>query len=465
MNIKRALKSEEIADKVLCRALGVDSLAKEELAKILPLTRERCTKIAAHLDPFLKTTAPALRAAPDSIEPGAEHEIWSALDINPLLSAIDSEHRTGNADSIHVLVQQVADSAKRLLLFAHRIVVFDYLASHAQAIVAHTGRPEEIEDDLETLKARANAIVLVYGALSPLIRDEVVIIGIPSGQYDEDNQAFIVSHRAEISNFSKLAASKFRTDFPENRLTKIDKAFGGGVIFNGQSGATGTASFKDQKDLKILSLLLAQGLIPIRRSQPHVQPCFDDLDVAKFYSHMLKMVSQHDFKIDLGAAVYMTELSTNGAIIPDALDLEDACHIRDGEEIFATWRDLLGETLAKITSGNLSSEERARHFHQEVKEREASWRGRFAAIIDHDTFIRRIIDPRQSVLTGLCAGAIHSVLTRGTGVATVAIAATGAVASDVLVSAFELMSGRSTRRATKALQSHFVAVGASPIAP
>lgn len=461
MSGKRALQNDELSSEILCRALGVDSLTQRDLAKRLPLTRELCAQIVEHLGPFLESTSPALRALPGSIRPGAEHEIWAALDINPLLSAFDTQFRSAGGAPLEALVKQVEDSAKRLLLFAHRIVVFDYLAENASAIVTHSGQSGELEDSLEILNARATAVVRVYGALSPLFQDEVAIIGIPPSQYDADNQAFIVEHRHEMRKFSELAASSFRTRFPDNRLVKADRDFGGGIIFRGQSGATGSANFKDQKDLNVLALLLAQGLIPIRRSQPHVQPCFDDLDVAKLYNHMLAFAAEKDIRTRSDASVFMTELSTNGAIIPGALGVDDACRIREGEEIFATWRELLGETLEKVTSGELNSEDRARHFHQEVKEKEATWRGRFAAIVDHNTLIKRIIDPRQSVLTGLCAGAIHSIVTGGTDAATITVAATGAIASDVLVTAFELMADRPIRRASQALQSHFLAIGAA----
>jgi hypothetical protein len=394
------------------------------------------------------------------VNPATAAEIWIAYDFSDVLGSITGRRAGLSEADFSGAVAAIANAIKRTLLFAHRVVLNDELLPSLKDRLSPV---EGLSAPAEAREARVRFALAVYAELAPLLRDEVVLLVEHRDDQEVDGDDPQGAFRLDVARTSDLArrsAEAFRTRWPSSPLVRADREFGGGGVFSHATNGGGRINLNDQKDIEFLGRLMIQSLVPMRLLQPRLDPCFTSLEVARLYGQILSEVKEGWTRYELDRPLIMTELATNAGIRPEALSVAEAAAIRRDEEIFADWRGLIRDVVSEIVAEPRSDAAREAVLKASVREREAEWRARFKEKISGGGVLRDLIDPRQSILTGVCAAGIFSIATGGVSLAAAAVAAGSEVARDVLIYALEAAGKRDRRAAGRALRSHFMAVGA-----
>jgi len=453
--MRRALLADLTAFDALQNGLDRPLREYALAAGATPVSQVVANRILETFGPFLAAIRP--HYVDYDVDPATASEIWIAYDFSDVVGSITGR-RAGLAESeFPGAVAAIADAIKRTLLFAHRIAVYDELLPASKDLLWPV---EGLSAPPEALDARVRFSLAVYAELAPLLRDEVVLLVDRDEESAAGEEGGFRLDVPETVDLARRGARAFRERFPTSPLVLADREFAGGGIFSHGTNAGGRINFNDQKDIEFLARLIVTALVPMRLRQPRLDPCFTSLEVARLYGQLLAEVREGWTRYDLDRPLIMTELATNGGIRPEALSVREAATIRRDEEIFADWRALVRDVISEIVAEPSSDAAREAMLRATVREREAQWRARFRDAISGGGVLRDLIDPRQSILTGLCSAGIYSMATGAPSLAAAAVAAGAEVARDVLVYALDTMGKGRRRAAGRALRSHFMAVGA-----
>jgi hypothetical protein len=338
MAFDRALTADLTVYDVLRRAFGLSTVSAATVMALAPFSRDDFARISEELGTYLHDTAPAYAGDADCIAGHAQHEIWAAFDVDVTVQTITARQGGLAAEDYEEAAERILHGVKRALLFAHRIVILDYLTQTIDALLEH-GSPESVSlDRPEALAARATFLCALYGTLGPLLQTEVVLIAREGLTRDQriSHDDLIRPIRSDIKALAATVARSFAESYPTNRLVKAANNFGGGPIVTGHIGGSGKMNLKDQRDLQLLAYMLVLGISQMRRYQLRLDPCFDDLDVARVYSHALHLIDSQRDKYALTRPLIFAELSTNTGIHAERLLLQEATDIRRDEEFSPT---------------------------------------------------------------------------------------------------------------------------------
>jgi hypothetical protein len=455
--MRRALLADltalEALENGLGHPIGVHALGASAGA----ISRAQAERLMETLGPFLEDIRPHF--VDRDVDPATAAEIWIAYDFSDVVGSITGRGAGLSEAGFAGAVASITDAIKRTLLFAHRIVVNDELLSELHDYLYPV---EQLSAPAEAREARVRFVLAVYAELAPLLRDEVVLL-VEHRNEREVAQGAQHPFRLDVPNTVTLAqrsAAAFRKRFPTSHLVRADREWGGGGVFSHGTNGGGRINLNDQKDIEYLARLIIHSLLPMRLHQPRLDPCFTSLEVARLYGQILSEVKEGWTRYDLERPLIMTELATNGGIQPRALSVAEAATIRRDEEIFADWRTLVRDVVSEVVAEPATDAAREAMLRATVREREAEWRARFKDRLADGGMLRDLIDPRQSILTGVCAAGIFSLATGAPSLAAAAVAAGSEIARDVLVYVLDAGTQGSRRAAQRALQSHFMAVGA-----
>lgn len=149
-------------------------------------------------------------------------------------------------------------------------------------------------------------------------------------------------------------------------------------------------------------------------------------------------------------------ISSNYAISPDAVSIEDIIAMRENELVFSEWRAMLSEIFGKMSENVSSYNDPSKEFNELVEDRSRDWQQRAEKSFGKG-FKASIRDTGKDTAYSITAGIIAASLIPSKGGL---ILAGVSPATRLLVKIFgSLMTSSSNRRVRVSLKNHFLTVG------
>lgn len=147
------------------------------------------------------------------------------------------------------------------------------------------------------------------------------------------------------------------------------------------------------------------------------------------------------------------------SVNPDAVSLDDIVRMREADELFAEWRQLLSRVFRQLYDRRGQYTDLEREFCDVARGELLSWKDRLKEQERKSPFLRRSLDYAQKALIGVTAGALGGLAVAGPPGAVVGGAVTGAM-NPALELLRDFVTIARSRPRTLTLRHHFLALEA-----
>lgn len=451
--MKPASFSERSAGEAFRRAFpDLPTNVEEAKTHRFQLSRNDARAALDELEPYFQAIESLYSGETDTAQPGTENEVWGYFDPHSATVGIRDQDAIG-LDVHRTAIEHVLRTVKSLGLYAHRIVVQDSLL----------GWLREYADPPE-LRVRSDAWLLsgisfqvaMYFAILPFLDEEVVLPFAPGKASLRSTDERVFTKQSQKSELVDRIERYVETAHPREEILADSRAWKGGPVFTGTQGGM---LFSEQKDVRILIGSILDYALESSERYPRLTVAWTSPKLARMHRYVLEFISASATTRELDRPFVLTELSTNGAIRPDLISPSDALAIRESEEVFLDWRDLVEDCISELKDSYEKGVRRELLLKKIVEERERAWREKFRSVAAKSNFFNRIINPRTSFLTSLCVGTGYAVIAKGDPLHDALVAGGAAATRDAIFLIAAVLSGGRARASTSALRSHFMAFG------
>jgi hypothetical protein len=448
--MKRASFSERSAGEAFRDAFpDIPINTEPESTHNFRLSRDQAQAALDELEPYFQAIDRLYSGDEDAAQQGTENEVWGFFD--PLTATLDLRDQTAIEPSLHQnSVDRVLHIVKSLGLYAHRVIVQDFLL---EALREYANPPMLRMRSDQWLLSGISFQIAMYSALLPYLDEEVVLPFSPKTTPLSIVNKRVFPNLEDAQTLVQKIERYIGDTHPREELITDSKSWPGGPIHTGTQGGQ---LLSEQRDIRILIHNQLYYCLESSDLYPRLTVAWTAPKLARLHRYVLEFINTGATRKEMDRPFILTELSTNGAIRPDLVSANDALAIRNSESVFLEWRDLIENCIIEMRDRYEKGQYRETLLRKIVKERQREWQATFDSVAAKSNFLQRVINPQTSFLTSFCVGAGSAALVASNPL----VAGGAAAAKDVIdLIAAILFSGRS-RTSKVALRSHFMALGA-----